>query len=302
MKNIIASIILSLGAASLAMPAAAQVTGSAPAAENLTICATEGTRGWKLDGIVASNFTDWQTNRAIGMLIGDGNCQEGWKMISKGNPRVLEEMGMGYTDRRNFSVNITLDTSTAKVNAGKLRLRNAEDDPIAAFNPAPVIINKDTTAKKKLVGFDYDNGEALYKIVRQGNLPSSPAKGTIQRWDFGKWLQRNEMFRDYIFENINDCQNITNCHKARYWASQDVTTTEGQTDHYVTVRTERFHCPTQWSYAHVAPTGETFVYTQDAKPCTRKVSWSKHKVDTSTWSRTNVGDKYIDHDRLFFNQ
>lgn len=297
MKNIIASIIVAAGAVAFAMPATA-VTGSAPAADNLTICATEGAHGWKLEGIVASNFTDWQTNRAIGELIGDGNCQEGWQMVSEGDPRIFEQLGMSNTSRSNFSVNTVLDSSVEKVDAGKLRLLNSRDDPIAAYNPAPVIINKDTGAKKKLVG--WENGEAKYKIVRQGDFPNAPAVGTVQNWNLGNWVIKNEMFR--YPDDSGDCYQGFNCHKARYWASRDITTTEGQTDRYVTVRTERFHCPTQWSYAHVAPTGETFVYTQDAKPCTRKVSWSQRKVDTSNWTRTNVGDKYIDHDRLFWNQ
>ena len=290
MKNIIASVVVAAGAIALAMPATA-VTSSAPAADNLTICAEKARFGWKLEGIVASNFTDWQTNRAIGELIGDGNCQEGWKMVSESDPRVFEEMGMRNTSRSNFSINTVLDSNVEKVDAGKIRVR--EFDPVVSWVPAPVIINKDTGAKKKLVGFSDDRTEAKYKIVRQGDHPNAPPVGTIQRWNYMKWIWNNEMF---------DCNQGKNCHKARYWASRDITTTEGQTDRYVTVRTERFYCPTQWSYAHVAPTGETFVYTQDAKPCTRKVSWSERKVGTSNWTRTSVGDKYVDPDRLFRNQ
>ena len=293
MKNIIASVVVAAGAIALAMPASAQSSEVRTVGPH-TICAEKARFGWKLSGDAGSVFRNWATNKAIGEAIGDGNCQTGWTMVSSVNQRVFEQLGMGNVSSRGFSVDTVFDTSVEKVDAGKLRLRNWTDHPIASTNPAPIIINKDTGAKKKFVGFDYDTSKAIYEIVRQGNVNGAPAVGIEQKWGWNKWFSKQEML---------DCgAGDRNCHKARYWASRDITTTEGQTTQYVAVRTERFHCPAQWSYAHVAPTGEMFVYTQDAKPCQRKVSWSQREVGTSNWSNTSAGDKYIDEDRLWQNQ
>lgn len=56
------------------------------------LCAEQGPNGWKLDGDFNSNYTDWEANREIGELIGDGNCQFGWTITETVDPRISYEM------------------------------------------------------------------------------------------------------------------------------------------------------------------------------------------------------------------
>ena len=272
----------------------ADVSSAAPSGVTFNLCAEEKRNGWVLSGGHAG-FTDWATNQAIGQAIGDGNCQT-WTMSTEIDNRVLEQLGMGSTNTVE-NTDTVVDVTVEKVDAGKLRLLNYFDDPYAAWHAAPVIINKDTGAKKKLVGVD--NGVAKYKIVRAGNLPNGPAVGTVQNWDLGRWIQQNEMFRYPVStDNSGDCWQTYNCHKARYWASRDITTTERTTTRSVTVVSVNVFCPATYDYIFSGPDGVVVVNEGEPKACNVKRTSRIVEVDVTSGTNVHTGDKYIDHDRL----
>lgn len=296
MKNIIASVVVAAGAVALAMPATAQVTGSAPTADNLTICAEKARFGWKLSGTPGATFTQWDTNKAIGEIIGDGNCESGWSMSTSMDARVFEEMGMSSRSSYDSTGTAVTGVSVATVDAGRMTNRNVVD-PLNVGNvntnavkitmaPAVVIINESSGAKKKFVKFE--NGSAYYRVVREGTTPGAHPRGYVQEWDSRKWIEQT---------NALGCTG-NNCHKTRYHASRDVTTTETTTTQYVNVKSVRVFCPTVYDYVFTGPSGAVVVNNGRAKPCTTKISTSRVAVGSSVSSSSSAGDKYIDVARL----
>ena len=269
-------VIAAIAALSLGTAASAQVSEVRTVGPN-TVCAEKARFGWKLTGDAGSAFRDWATNKAIGEAIGDGNCQDGWTMVSSVDQRVFEQLGMGGMTSRGFS-QTTVEGVTVETNAaGRIT---------ASWQGfAPEVLkgrNNGSNDKWKLMSTDGVNH--TYKLVKKGNHP----------WPKGStyvFTDQDIIDRDFkggtatVIPFLHD--------KLRYAASRDTTTTDYARVTGIIVRTVRFICPSQWSYAHVSPTGEMFVYTQDAKPCVRNVSTRTIPGDTYTWSRSVRGSKYV---------
>jgi hypothetical protein len=274
----------------------ADVQNMAPASKTYTICAEEARFGWKLSGTPGSTFTSWGTNKAIGQIIGDGNCESGWTMSTNMDARVFEEMGASGRSTFNSTGTAVTDVSVQTVDAGRMTNRNVIDafdvgnvntDVVKiTMAPAVVIINEDNGAKKKFVKFE--NGSAYYRVVREGTGPNATPVGTVQEWDFRKWIERT---------NALGCTG-NNCHKTRYSASRDVTTTELTTTQYVNVRSVRVSCPTVYNYIFSGPSGAVVVNNGRVKACTTKIVNSRVAVGTNVRSSSSAGDKYIDVNRL----
>ena len=288
-------IIAATAALTFATTASAQ-TGANLDLNDMTICAEKARFGWKLSGTPGATFTKWDTNKAIGEMIGDGNCESGWSMSTSMDARVFEEMGMSSRSSFDSTGTAVTGVSVDTVDAGRMTNRNVIDafdvgnintDAVKiTMAPAVVIINESSGAKKKFVKFE--NGSAYYRVVREGTTPGALPRGTIQEWNFRKWIEQT---------NALGCTGI-NCHKTRYHASRDVTTTESTTTQYVNVKSVRVSCPTVYDYVFTGPSGAVVVNNGRAKACTTKISTSRVAVGSSVSSSSSAGDKYIDVDRL----
>ncbi len=288
-------IIAAVATVSIGTVANAQ-TGANLDLNDMTICAEKARFGWKLSGTPGATFTAWDTNKAIGEIIGDGNCQSGWSMSTNTDARVFEEMGMSSRSSFDSTGTAVTDVSVDTVDAGRMTNRNVIDafdvgnvdtDVVKiTMAPAVVIINESTGAKKRFVKFE--NGSAYYRIVREGTTPGALPQGTVQEWNFRKWIEQT---------NALGCTG-TNCHKTRYHASRDITTTESTTTQYVNVKTVRVSCPTVYDYVFSGPSGAVVVNNGRAKACATKISTSQVAVGSSVSSSSSAGDKYIDVNRL----
>lgn len=262
--------------------------GTAASAQGVTgphtFCAEKARWGWKITGDAnapGSAFHDWHANKAIGEIIGDGNCQEGWTMISTVDARVMDELGMsGVTGRSNFTVNSVTGVTTTTTDAGRITASWQGFAP-EQLKGRSVAKGGDAT-KWKLV--DTDGANHTYKLKKRGIHPWP--KGSI-------WVASDQDIIDRDFKGGTAVVDPLRYDKLRYAASRDHVTTDRQHDRYVTVRSVRYSCPSVWSYAHVAPTGEMVVYTKDAKPCKAHKSTRTVLVGTSTSSTTRSGSKYV---------
>lgn len=205
-----------------------------------TLCAEKGRWGWKIDGPdFSANYTDWQANKAIGQVIGDGNCQSGWTMVHTVDPRIQISGGKVVFD--DVVVGTETVTSTKSVFTGRKTL---------AFNGSypTVIRNVDTGMRKKFIGTD-SAGNGLYRTTKDGYFP----KGTVQTWSKDKLAGRD----------VKSGYTGRNGHKMRYDQYKDVTTS-----HDVDVMgkerrvVSRTFCPSVNSWTFVAPSGEAVATTQ----------------------------------------
>ena len=255
----------------------ADVQNMAPAAKTYTICAEEARFGWKLSGTPGSTFTDHAANKAIGQVIGDGNCQSGWTMVTDIDPRTTTSTsGTGMWSARQGAV-----TSTVAQDAGRIT------SSYQGF--APEVLKGRTNGagdKWKLVEAD-GNGGGTYKVKRSGN--TSRPVGTELHFTQQMLIDRDNRggtgtTNEYWWRNF------------RYAASEDVTTTDQVVNSGVSVTRTRVMCPSVYDYTFVAPTGEAVaVVNGRVFPCTVKRSTVS---STRTNSRTVVlerstGDKYV---------
>jgi len=287
MKNIIASVVVAAGAVALAMPATAQVTGSAPTADNLTICATEGTRGWKLTGTPGATFTDWDMNKIIGQIVGDGNCQEGWAMLSSVDPRIMLGNGIQLNNVDTATDRVVTDTNTVVTTADAGRITAAYQ----GFAPE-VLKGRPNHAndKWKLVAAD-GNGGGTYKVKRPGNTTRS--KGDTL-------LFTSQMLEDRD-HNGTCTTNAKWCRNFRYGASRDTTTV---TEDYVTTTTRtytytgtRVFCPSVWTYTFVSPNGDAVGNVQGRVGECQEKRYTITRVESfdrnGSTTTSTVGDKYV---------
>lgn len=274
MKSLVIAAIAALTFGTVASAQVSEVRTSGPQ----TICAEKARFGWKLSGDAGSTFRDWATNKAIGEAIGDGNCQTGWTMVSSVDQRAFEQLGMGDVSSRGFNQTTVTGVTVETSDAGRITA------PYQGF--APVVLKgrpNHAGDKWKLVEAD-GNGGGIYKVKRSGN--TSRPRGTELHFTQQMLIDRDNQggtgaTNEYWWRNF------------RYNASRDTTTTDYAHVTGVTVRTVRYSCPSQWSYAHVSPTGEMFVYTQEAKPCQRKVTTRNVDVVRTDFSRSVRGSKYV---------
>jgi len=256
----------------------ADVSGAAPDASTpYTICAEEARFGWKLSGTAGSTFTDWAANKAIGEVIGDGNCQSGWTMITNIDPRV-NQAGPAAQVRISSNTEI-LDRVVVTNDAGRIT---------AAYQGfAPEVLkgrNNGAGDKWKLVEAD-GNGGGIYKVKRSGN--TSRPRGTELHFTQQMLIDRDNQggtgaTNEYWWRNF------------RYGASRDTVTTTSETTQYRTVTRSRVFCPSVYDYVWVSPEGEvTAVVNGRVAPC--QVRKSTYTVEVGSFTRTNsrTGDKYV---------
>lgn len=286
MKNIIASVVVAAGAVALAVPATA-VTSSAPTADNLTICATEGTRGWKLTGTPGATFTDWNMNQIIGEMVGDGNCQEGWSMLSSVDPRITLGNGTQLNNVDTATDRVVTDTNTVVTTADAGRITAAWQ----GF--APEVLkgrNNGSNDKWKLMSTDGVNH--TYKLVKQGNHPWS--KGT-------EHVFTDQMIIDRDFKGGTAVVDPFYYDKLRYAASRDTTTVNQD---YVTTTTRtytytgtRVFCPSVWTYTFVSPNGDAVGNVQGRVGECQEKRYTVTRVESfdrnGSTTTSTVGDKYV---------
>ena len=205
-----------------------------------TLCAEKARFGWKISGPdFSANYTDWQANAAIGQVIGDGNCQDGWTMVSSVDPRV--QFGGSKVVFDDVVVGTKTVTRTKSVFDGRKTL---------AFNGEfPVVIrNVDTGMRKRFIGVD-SSGNGLYRTTKDGYYP----KGTVQVWSKSKLAGRD----------VKSGYTGANGHRMRYDQFKDVTTSHdvdvmGKARRVVS----RTFCPSVHTWTFVAPSGEAVATTQ----------------------------------------
>ena len=232
MKNIS---VIAIVAALVASPAAAD-----------TLCAEQGRWGWKITGPdFSANYTNHAANTAIGTIIGDGNCQSGWEMVTEIDPRndtsskvVYEPVVVGtrtyYDTKKVFDGRVTSAYTGEAPSVLKGRRNGAAD-------------------KWKLVEAD-GNGGGTYRVTKPGN--TSRTKGT-----------KLHFTRDMLIARDNKSGTATTdpyWHRNfRYDQYKDVTTTrEGDVMGVQPRRTTRVKCPSVVSWAFVSPAGDVVAVTQ----------------------------------------
>lgn len=246
------------------------------------VCAEKKANGWVVTGIPAT-LRDWNTTRAIGEAIGDGNCADGWVVNSDVDPRiVLDASSTVSTDNFTNIVDTVVDVTTE--DAGRIT---------ASWQGfAPEVLrgrNNGSADKWKLI--DTDGTNHTYRLVRQGNHP----------WPKGStFVFTDQAIIDRDYKGGTAVVDPFYYDKLRYGASRDTTTT---TDHFVagttvTVTYVHVSCPSVWSHDFVAPSGAIVASEQgEALPCVVKVTTGMKEVVSS---RTGtdvvsvvVGDKYV---------
>lgn len=257
-----------------------------------TLCADKGRWGWKIYGPdFNSNYTDWATNKAIGEAIGDGNCQEGWQMVSDADPRIVyggsTQLVGSTVDRDRTLTGSSSSVSTA--DAGRITATYQGFAPEVLKGRS--LQNGGDASKWKLVSSD-GNGGGTYRLTKKGSHPWSV--GTTHHFT-------SQMIIDRDYRNGTATVNPKHYDNLRYAASQDTTTTTNtyeveETQVHTYNRTRTF-CPTVWTYTFVNPNGEAVAsYEGPAGDCTEK-TYQTSKTVTKTYevtgSSTHVGEKYV---------
>lgn len=212
-----------------------------------TLCAEKARFGWKISGPdFSANYTDWQANKAIGQVIGDGNCQDGWTMVSSVDPRI--QFGGSKVVFDDVVVGTKTVTRTKSVFDGRVT---------SAYNGTAPDVLKGRRAgaadKWKLVSRD-GNGGGIYRVVKPGN--TSRSKGTKLHFTSDMLIARDNQSgtattNEYWHRNF------------RYNQYKDVTTS-----HDVDVMgkerrvVSRTFCPSVHTWTFVAPSGEAVATTQ----------------------------------------
>ena len=267
----------------IAAAAAASMVGSVAfanvaSASTFTLCAEEARNGWKLEGGSAT-FTDWSANQAIGEMIGDGNCQSGWTLVTDIDPRVD---GVAPASRtRNSSNSFVTNVTTVTNDAGRITASWQGFAPEVLLG-RPVANGGDGT-KWKLI--DTDGVNHTYKLKRVG----------IHPWPRGsRWVATDQDIIDRDFKGGTAIVSRLREDKLRYAASRDTTTTDTQTDRYVTYTTFSISCPSVYDYTWLSPEGEAVAFVAgEVRPCTVSRNARKVKVGSSTRSVSVTGDKYV---------
>jgi hypothetical protein len=223
-------------------------------ADTLTLCADQGKfgarPGYKITGINA-NFTDWQTNKILGDIIGDGNCQSGWTMHTDIDPRIEYGSTAVYDD---VVVGTETVTNTKTVFDGRVT---------SAYNGTAPDVLKGRRAgaadKWKLVSRD-GNGGGIYRVVKPGN--TSRSKGTKLYFTSDMLVARDN-------QSGNATTNPYWHRNFRYDQFKDVTTS-----HDVDVMgkqrrvVSRTFCPSVYTWIMISPSGEAVASTQGyVAPC-----------------------------------
>lgn len=259
----------------------------------MTMCADEGRWGWKISGpSFNSNYTDWNANTAIGEVIGDGNCQDGWIMISDVDPRIMIS--------NDTQLNNVDTTSDRVVNFTSTEVTTADAGRITAswqgFAPERLkglpIADGGRGDKWKLMSTDGVNH--TYKLIRQGTHP----------WPQGStyvFTDQAIIDRDYLGGTSTKPNDAKWNDKLRYAASRDTTTV---TQDYVTTTTRtrtytgtRVFCPSVWTYTFVAPTGEIVASTQGPVGECQEKRYTFTRVNSfdrnGSTTTSTVGNKYV---------
>mgnify|MGYP003335049996 FL=1 len=213
-----------------------------------TLCAEKARFGWKISGPdFSANYTDWQANKAIGQVIGDGNCQSGWAMVSSVDPRIqFGASKVVFDDVVVGTKTVTrTKTNTTSVFDGRKTLAFNGDFP-------SVIRNVDTGMRKRFIGVD-SSGNGLYRTTKDGYFP----KGTVQVWSKSKLADRD----------VKSGYSGANGHKMRYDQFKDVTTSHTFDAEVPVMGKERrvvsrTFCPSVHTWTFVAPSGEAVATTQ----------------------------------------
>ena len=260
----------------------ADVQNMAPTSKTYTICAEEARFGWKLSGTPGSTFTDHAANKAIGQVIGDGNCQSGWTMVTDIDPRTtVSTRGTGMWSARQGAVSSTVAQDAGRVTSS---YQGFAPEALKGFS----IAQGGYGDKWRLQSSD-GNGGGTYKLVKKGNHPW--ARGTTHVFT-SQMIQD----RDSVGGTSTRPGNKRWEDKLRYAASEDVTTTDQVVNSGVSVTRTRVMCPSVYDYTFVAPTGEAVaIVNGHVFPCTVKRSTVSM---TQTGSRTVVldrttGNKYV---------
>ena len=279
MKTFMIAVASVVGALTFSTTASAQTVVDS---DTIRLCADKGAFGWVVTG-VNSTTRDWRTNKALGEAIGDGNCQDGWVISSTVDPRIdyapASKLAGIDTSSVATQTGVSVDVETAVTPKGITA-------SYQGYAP-PRLFNVSTGAMKNIVGYD-NRGRALYRVLN-GNQA-----GTIQKWTEAKLLDRS------VRDGCKQSQR-SNCHRLRYDAAVDTTTTVKDfdvetTDTFTYTKTRTF-CPSVWTYNFVAPTGEAVGTVQGhvGECVDKRYTVTRKAVSNSTRSVTNVvvGDKYV---------
>lgn len=211
-----------------------------------TLCADKGRWGYKITGSeFSANYTNHAANTAIGEIIGDGNCQSGWEMITEIDPRIDISSEVVY-DR--VVVGTRTRSKTTEVFDGRVTSSYTGEAP-------SVLKGRPNRAadKWKLVEAD-GNGGGTYRVTKPGN--TSRTKGTELHFS-----------RDMLIARDNKSGTATaNSYwhrNFRYDQYKEVTTSR-EIDIMGTQprRTTRVKCPPVFSWAFVSPSGDVVAVTQ----------------------------------------
>lgn len=267
----------------IAAAAAASMVGSVAfanvaSASTFTLCAEEARNGWKLEGGSAT-FTDWSANQAIGEMIGDGNCQSGWTLVTDIDPRID---GVAPASRtRNSSNSFVTNVTTVTNDAGRITASWQGFAPEVLLGRS--VANGGDGTKWKLV--DTDGVNHTYKLKRVG----------IHPWPRGSlWVATDQDIIDRDFKGGTAVVDRLREDKLRYAASTDTTTTDTQTNSYVTVTTFTIHCPSVYDYTWLSPEGEAVAFVAgEVRECNVKRNSRTVQVGSSTSSVSVTGDRYV---------
>lgn len=285
-KIVIAAVaVLSLGTLAACTASAQHAT-----TDSFALCADKGRWGWKITGSTdapGSTFRDWQTNKVLGEIIGDGNCQDGWTMTSDVDPRI-----QGVPTSKLNGVE-TSSVATLRGSHSSVVTDDAGRITASWQGFAPEVLkgrNNGSNDKWKLVSTDGVNH--TYKLVKKGNHP----------WPKGStyvFIDQDIIDRD--FKGGTATVDPFYHDKLRYAASRDTTTTVQDFDvettkTYSYIKTRTF-CPSVWTYGYVSPAGQVVAIKQgNVGPCVdKKYVVTRDAVSNTTRSVTNVvvGDRYV---------
>ena len=272
-KNIIASVVTAVAALSFSSVASADV--------EYRICAEKGKRGWILTDGPGAVFTDWQANKVIGEMIGDGRCQSGWTMVTEFDPRTSNHV---QTNKSNFA-NGGESTSSTETTDAKSRTNLRFNRGLNKFGAVP-----ESYVNGNGVTFNFgshNTGAGTITYIR-----STDSKPFVNPYAFFNDKDPNS--------NSNDCgpgKTYGKCmQQYSFNRKRDTVTTNTEVaSSGYTVTRKRTFCPTSVEWTMVAPNGVSVVKTAGRVfPCKTQVISSVITTTSNTPASTSVvSNRYV---------
>jgi len=254
---------------------------AAMAESEYRICAEKGNRGWILTDGPGAVFTDWQANKIIGEIIGDGRCQSGWTLQTKFDHRLSNHV---EHNKSNFAMGGNSESSTVTTDA-KSRTNLRFNRGLNKFGAVP-----ESYVNGNGVTFNFgshDPGAGTVTYIR-----STDSKSFTNTYAFFNDKDPRSKSNDCgVGKTYNKCMQNYSYNRKR----DTVTTNTDASSAGYTVTRKRTFCPSSAEWTIVGPNGNAVVKTAGRVfPCKTKTVSSVITTTRSNPASTSVNsNRYV---------